>query len=437
MVDRLTDAIQRAGFEQFEVFVEEIDEDSIRFRANRFHQSKRRLRCGYGVRVIRSRRIGFLSGTDPDLLIDALPTLRPTIETKISLPPGQSYRQVELHSDRVRGYTHQTLTGFGSEVIDRLIEIEPELKVDAKVVRQRKQITIRNSNGLSAQYDKLIAYLWVEGQLIHNNHIHYIYDFSNLSSGRPFNSDQILQYFQMVLKYLRREIKIRSGRYPTLILPLALSSLLSSLAPGVSGKALEKGYSPLIGKVGERVLSEKITIYDDGLMPHAFGSSPFDGEGVPKRRLTLFDRGRFLQFIFDLETGVRNNAQSTGNGQRRYTSLPSPGLNNLHILSGKGDLGKTLSNLKEAILVVGVVGGGHGNIYAGDFSVKLDLAFLIRNGEILGRITDVMMAGNIYEMLKGVVEIGNYTKDLGNERLPWILLEGLNFATAQTDPPPR
>ncbi|HID31782.1 MAG TPA: TldD/PmbA family protein [bacterium (Candidatus Stahlbacteria)] len=234
----------------------------------------------------------------------------------------------------------------------------------------------------------------------------------------------------MIIRNLKREVRTPPGSYPVIIMPIPLSTIITGITVGINGKSLDRGYSPLTDKIGKKVVSEKVTVYDDGLRPFGFRSGPFDGEGVARKKRVIFDKGVFKNFLFDLETGAKRGLPSTGNAQRSYSSLPSPGPNNLVMEPGHGDLDQTISGIDRGIIVCGVVGGGHGNIYAGDFSVKLDLGFLIEKGEIRGRLTETMMAGNIYNVLLNVIEIGDYQKDLGGEYLPWILTSELNFTAS-------
>ncbi|HIE05977.1 MAG TPA: TldD/PmbA family protein [bacterium (Candidatus Stahlbacteria)] len=437
MADKIISSIRRAGYKEYEIFQERYASTSFTFRANRFYETKKRLRQGYGVRVIKDKRLGFMSGTDPRLVAQGVTDLKPTLKTRIKFPGEEEYQDPVIVNTKVLNWSEEDLRSFGKQVISGILAVNPDLKVDVEIVRRNDLLSLSNSEGLNCRFERVVSYFLVEAQLVKDGHILYIYDFENLSFGNEPDYKRIKDYFEMISKNIKEEVTLKPGSYPVLILPLPLSSLLSGIGLGVSGKSLEKGYSPLIDKVGDRVLSDQITIYDDGLLAYAFNSGPFDGEGVAKAKRVLFENGIFKGFVFDLETGVRNDRESTGNALRTYSSPPYPSINNLVFKTGNGDLERTLGGLDEAILVAGVVGGGHGNIYAGDFSVKLDLGFLIRKGEIVGRLTDTMMAGNCYQMLNNVMAIGNQTKDLGNERLPWILASGLSFATPQLNPPPR
>ena len=91
-------------------------------------------------------------------------------------------------------------------------------------------------------------------------------------------------------------------------------------------------------------------------------------------------------YIYDLQTAGIMNAKSTGNGTRSFASQPSPGNSNVIIEPGEMKFEDMIKDMKRGILVDQVLGGGQSNILAGEFSVNIDLGFLVENGEIVGRV---------------------------------------------------
>jgi len=92
----------------------------------------------------------------------------------------------------------------------------------------------------------------------------------------------------------------KTGRLPIILAPEAAYLFLLPLAAGLSGEAVEKGTSPLIDKIGERIVSERLTVIDDPLRDGDPGSRPFDDEGVPCRRRPLLDAGVLTDYLTDL-----------------------------------------------------------------------------------------------------------------------------------------
>ncbi len=88
-----------------------------------------------------------------------------------------------------------------------------------------------------------------------------------------------------------------------------------------------------------------------------------------------------------------------------------------------------VSSVKEGILVEDLLGLGQGNIISGAFSNPLALAFKIENGEIIGRVKDMSIAGNIYDLLTNISAISRETEWVYSTfSAPYILLPELNIA---------
>src|ERR1051326_358867 len=85
--------------------------------------------------------------------------------------------------------------------------------------------------------------------------------------------------------------KVKTCECPVVFDPDISGNLLRHLSSALSGYALYKGASFLVGRLGEKIASENVTIVDDGTIPGALGSKPFDGEGLPTAKKTIIDRG--------------------------------------------------------------------------------------------------------------------------------------------------
>src|SRR5262249_52239050 len=113
-----------------------------------------------------------------------------------------------------------------------------------------------------------------------------------------------------------------TGEVPVVFDPETASGLVRHLAAAVSGYALYKGTSFLIGKLGRRIGPDSVTVVDDGTLSEGLGSKPFDGEGLPTRRTVVVDRGVLTNYLFDTYSARKLNSRSTGNASRSVGSPP-------------------------------------------------------------------------------------------------------------------
>ena len=100
-------------------------------------------------------------------------------------------------------------------------------------------------------------------------------------------------------------------------------------------------------------------------------------------------------------------AKSTGNGNRGFSSQPSPGNSNILVETGTMSLEAMIKDVKYGVLLDQVLGGGQSNVLAGEFSVNIDLGYLIENGKVVGRVKDCMCAGNVFEIFNTIIAIGD------------------------------
>jgi PmbA protein len=106
---------------------------------------------------------------------------------------------------------------------------------------------------------------------------------------------------------------------------------------------------------------------------------------------------------------------------------PSPAPTNLIFGAGATPLAEMLAGIDEGLLVENVLGLGQGNIISGAFSNPLALGFKIEKGEIVGRVKDVSLAGNVYDVLKNVAAVSQETEWVyTNLNLPNVLLSEMN-----------
>src|SRR5205807_2464441 len=98
--------------------------------------------------------------------------------------------------------------------------------------------------------------------------------------------------------------------------------LLSEISDCVSGDAIYRHASFLSGKLGEKIAGENVTIVDDGTIPGGFGTSPFDGEGIPSRRTLVIEKGVLQSYLLNTYTAKKLGLATTGNAARALTGNP-------------------------------------------------------------------------------------------------------------------
>jgi PmbA protein len=221
-----------------------------------------------------------------------------------------------------------------------------------------------------------------------------------------------------VLEDLRRAetiVEPPSGRVKAYLPPRVLEMFLWPITLAISGRNVAKGDSPLRDRLGEQVLAPTLTIVDDPHQPFAPGARSIDDDGVPTRRQALFENGVLQRFLYDLDTAGLAKSEPTGNNG----CAP----NNLVVQPGTQPSAELLKSIDDGLFIRDMIGFGQSNVMNGDISGNVGLGFRIKNGEIVGRVKDTMIAGNLYELLANNVQLSSDLDYTG--RFPHAVIEGL------------
>ena len=198
--------------------------------------------------------------------------------------------------------------------------------------------------------------------------------------------------------------------------------LIGTFISGFSADNVQRGRSILADKLGEKMLSSSLSVFDDGTYEGGMNSSRCDGEGTPTQRTCLVDNGTINSFIYDLYTASKDGGVSTGNAGRSYSSTPSISTSNIIIDFNEYT---NLEDVKNGIWVTDVLGAHTANPISGDFSVEVNNAFIIEDGELVDPVKKGMLSGNIFEVLSDIEAISNSVKQRGSVILPRLLAHGL------------
>ncbi len=207
----------------------------------------------------------------------------------------------------------------------------------------------------------------------------------------------------------KKSVKGLTERGTVIMNPQALGEIfIHTLIPAIYGENVVRGKSLLAERIGEKIGSNKLSIIDDGLLPGGFNTFLFDGEGVPHKTTPIIENGRLKSFLWDNYWGHRHGEKSTGNASRNLrTGLVSIQPTNIVLPPGKLPLKDLIGDVKSGYLIKGVQGAHSSNQETGDFSVVGNPAFRIQDGKLTGCCHGLMLAGNIFDIIKKVDCLGS------------------------------
>jgi PmbA protein len=193
-----------------------------------------------------------------------------------------------------------------------------------------------------------------------------------------------------------------SGRWPVILSPRVGVDFVGLTGEAVLGDAVFLGRSILHGRLGRRVGSPLVSLWDDGRRPGGVASRRWDAEGAPTRRTGVVRNGVLRAFLYDGLSARRAGARSTGNAVRTGRSAPpAPGITNFFLAPGRLSRRALYAGTPRAFVVWDVIGMHTADAASGDFSVGASGA-LWEKGRIRRAVRGVTLAGNLLDLWAGV-----------------------------------
>lgn len=392
-------------------------------------------RCGYSVRVIKNNVPGFSYGTlvNRDMLRrsvdDALLSCRFAEEDKDYhfTPPGASYPMVRIKRPERVSFAQK------KEILDLLEEGARSQKQIDKVERvalseHSAETFILNSLGLD---------------LCREN---YFVSASAMVVAKEGTDEQTGGFFKAGNSYFDLDYRrigayaaadgcdklgadsIATGDLPVIFHPEAVLDLISLVLPSFMGDHVLKGMSVLKGKLGQAIASPKLSLIDDALMKGSVLKLPFDDEGVPCRENRLIDNGDLHMFLYNNQYASRANTKSTGNGfSASHKSLPSVGMASYYVQAGETPFNRMIETTERGLWVKDLMGLHMADSVTGDFSLGAG-GKLIEKGEITTGVRGVMIAGNIFDLIKDVEDVGTDFTVYGDVGAPSLKIKSLKIS---------
>jgi PmbA protein len=217
--------------------------------------------------------------------------------------------------------------------------------------------------------------------------------------------------------------KVKTAQVPVVFDPLVAVSMLEHIFEGVNGDSVYRGASFLAGKLGQKIAGANVNVIDDGTIAGGFGTSPFDGEGIPTRRTVVIENGVLKSYLLNTYTAKKLGLQTTANANRGLAGTPGIGPGNYFLQAGEKTPRQIISDIKEGLYVTEFLGHG-ANLVTGDYSRGAS-GLWISGGELTYPVEEITVAGNLKEIFLNISEIANDLEFRGAVASPTIRIDGL------------
>ena len=433
----------RAGATQAEVIVREGDEFSTVVRLGAVETLKESGSRGMGLRVFIGQRTASTYTSDfsddgiEKLVSNAVSLARVSSEDPFAGLPqrdefGQLTQDLDLYYDDVYSLPTAERIEYAKRAEAAALEVDSRLTnsdgASFDAATGRKVLT--NSLGFVGEYRR--SYCSVSAVPIAqdtNGAMQRDWWFSSARTLKKLDSPESVGR-EAARRTLRRlgARKIATTQVPVVFDPIVARSIIEHIFEGANGDAIYRGSSFFASKLGEQIANTNVTVVDDGTMVGGFGSSPFDGEGVPTRRTVVVDKGVLKSYLLNTYTARKLNMQTTGNASRGLAGNPGIGAGNFYLENGTESPADIIKNVGRGLYVTEFLGFGV-NMTTGDYSRGAS-GLWIENGELTYPVEEITVAGNLKEMFKNIVATGNDLEFRSSVAAPTIRIDGLTVAGA-------
>lgn len=211
--------------------------------------------------------------------------------------------------------------------------------------------------------------------------------------------------------------KLSTRQAPVIFEAPVASGLFSAFITAISGGSLYRRASFLLDKKGKQIFAENINIAERPHIKKALGSAPFDNDGVATRERDIVSAGILQDYVLSGYSARKLGLETTAN---------AGGVHNLVIEPGQNDLEAMIKSIGTGLLVTDMIGFGVNQV-TGDYSRGAS-GFWIENGEIVYPVEEITVAGNLIDIYKNIVAVGNDVDPRGNVLTGSVMVESMTVA---------
>lgn len=223
---------------------------------------------------------------------------------------------------------------------------------------------------------------------------------------------------------------METAEMPLVLDALAANTILGSIAEAVNGENIVNKRSYFLGKKGQKIASDILTIYDDPFVSGRPSSRTFDHEGMSTRKVSIIKDGTLGSWLHNSYSAARAKEANTGNAYRfNYRDTVSIAPTNLILKAGKRSAEDFIKDVQKGVYMI--LTGDRPNEATGDLSALVLAGFKIEKGELAYPLKDTLVGTNMLELLKNVSAVGSDMRVMRRTQSPSILIEKVKVSSGK------
>ncbi|RLC47596.1 MAG: TldD/PmbA family protein [Candidatus Coatesbacteria bacterium] len=406
-----------------------------RFANSIIHQNVSTLTSDISIRVVKGKRVGVASTDrihDDESLRNLVKTASTIAEFQqenpnyMGLPGPAPYQEVDAFCEATAAYSPSQRAEAVKTIVD--ICTKASIIASGSFKTESGEIAIANSKGVAAYFPstgaEVTTVVMKDGQS----------GYASASANHVAEIDVRRMAEEAADTCLRNvnQVEIEPGKYDVVLHPYAVGNLISILCALEFGAlAKQEGRSFMSEKMGQKMFSDSLTVWDDGLDPSGM-PLPFDFEGVPKQKVVLIENGVAKNVVYDTATARREGRESTGHalppgntfGPVPINVFMKPGTESLDGLVSKVSRGLYVTRFHYINPFIDLKNA----VFTG---MTRDGTFLIEDGKMTRAVKNLrftMSMIDAFNSLDGLTKETVFTGDWAGVRVPGVLIRGFNFS---------
>ncbi len=343
---------------------------------------------------------------------------------------SNEYGQGDFFSSSLEEVSIPEKAQFMLDLERELLAIDPRFRASDYNGLRTESVTrtLLNNKGLNLTDRLNFLYVYFQGIVQDGEETKTAYKFKVTKDFKSLNAREFARKIAEEAIAQLGSRSIEGKDYTVLLRNDAAAELLATYSGNFSAEDTQAGISPLKDKTGTGIASPKVTIVDDPFLEGGLGCRTFDSEGVATMKLTVVEEGVLQSLLHNQKTAKKDGTITTGHAYRNsYKSSVKVGPSNFYIEPSSTQFDDLLKSVEEGVLITSLSGLHSGaNTVSGDFSVAAN-GFYVKDGKIQYPVNLMTIAGNFYQLLKDVQEVGSdLTFPLSSIGSPSVLVGSLS-----------
>ncbi|MGG0669155.1 TldD/PmbA family protein [Sporosarcina koreensis] len=320
------------------------------------------------------------------------------------------YEEIEFYSPELDAVKPEEMIQFLQEVEKKILAYDPRVKkvTTSQMQNQKSEKGLFHDKGLELKEANNFLLFYVSILVQENDELKSGFVFRITKDFNELDADTIVKEVVEQGVSMLGERNYPNKKYPVVLKNEAAASLLSTFTSSFSAQAVQDSRSRLQGKLGEKIAAEHVNLIDNPFLPTGIQSATFDSEGVPTRKLNIVEEGHLQTYFHNLKTAKKDGVETTGHAHRgSYRGSVEVSPSNFYIEPANQTVEQLYAEIEEGIIITDLAGLHSGaDPISGDFSLAAD-GYYVKDGKVVGPTKQMTVAGNFFEMLQDIEEIGS------------------------------